>query len=141
MHRFEAFVQAEAEKIHAAKKAALAVVYVPMTKHPIAFGLDEALLLALRSEDEGIAEDLPTHETALLDRQQSIRKAAESNDWSVVLSLATSFSQRLSQLSVQLDLSAKALEEASDEAARKAMQAELGELDARAQLGRVLDFV
>ncbi|MEA9797722.1 AAA family ATPase [Xanthomonas campestris pv. raphani] len=141
MHRFEAFVQAEAENIHAAKKAALAVVYVPMTKHPIAFALDEALLLALRSEDEGIAEDLPTHETALLDRQQSIRKAAESNDWSVVLSLATSFSQRLSLLSVQLDLSAKALEEASDEAARKAMQAELGELDARAQLGLVKDAV
>lgn len=141
MHRFEAFVQAEAEKLHAEKKGALGAVYVPMTKQAIAFGLDEALLLALRSEDEGLADDLPIHEAALLARQQSIRKAAESNDWSGVLSLAASVSPRLSQLSVQLDLSAKALEEASDEAARKAMQAELGELDARVQLGLVKDAV
>ncbi len=141
MHRFEAFVQAEAEKLHAAKKGALGAVYVPMTKQAIALGLDEALLLALRSEDEELADGLPIHEAALLARQQSIRKAAESNDWSGVLSAAAIFSQRLSQLSAQLDLSAKALEEASDEAARKAMQAELGELDARVQLGLVKDAV
>ncbi|UKE50897.1 AAA family ATPase [Xanthomonas translucens] len=141
MRRFEMFVQAEAEKVLVARRAELGALFVPMTKVPVSFGLDSAISTELRAENEQLADDLALTEKTLIDRQASIKEAATSDNWGGLITLGVSPVERLLALAEQLNASAKALDDASDENARAALQQELNELNARVQLGPVKSSV
>lgn len=141
MHRFEAFVQAEAEKARDARREDLRRIFVPMTKDVVTLGLDEAIQVELQAENEQLASDLAAFEKTLIARQKSVKDAATADDWSSVVSVGESPKERLSLLAEQLHSAAKALDDASDEKARAALQNEFNELNARMQLGVVKESV
>ncbi len=141
MRRFEAFVEAEAEKARDARREDFRAVFVPMTKEVVALGLDEAIRVELRAENEQLASDVEAYEEALIARQKSVKDAATADDWSVVINAGGSPKAALSLLAEQLHSAAKALDDASDEKARNALQSEFNELKARMQLAVVKDSV
>jgi energy-coupling factor transporter ATP-binding protein EcfA2 len=141
LRRFEAFVQAEAEKARDARREDLRAIFVPMTKDVVTLGLDEAIRIELQTESEELAIEVEEFEQALVARQKSIKDAATADDWSALVTLGGSPRERVAFLAEQLLAAAKSFEEASDEKARVALQSEFNELDSRLQLRVVKDSV
>lgn len=139
--RFEAFIQAEAEKTAQARRQALAAEYRPFAASVIALNLDEATQAEIEEIDPPLVADTKAFEAAVTVRHEAIKAAVVSHDWTGLDQALLSPVERLQALADKLNAEAEALEKASNEEARAALQKQLGELDARAKLSQVKDAV
>ncbi|MCI4029472.1 AAA family ATPase [Dickeya dianthicola] len=139
--RFEAFIQAEAEKTAQARRQALAVEYRPFAASVMTLSLDEATQTELGQIDQPLVADTKAFEAALTIRHEAIKAAVVSHDWTGLDQALVSPADRLQALADKLNVEAEALEKASNEEARAALQKQLGELDARVKLSQVKEAV
>lgn len=139
--RFEAFIQAEAEKTAQARRQALAAEYRPFAALVMALNLDEATQAEIEEIDPALVADTKAFETALTVRHEAIKAAVVSHDWTGMDQALVSPAERLQTLADKLNAEAEALEKASNKEARAALQKQLGELDARVKLSQVKDAV
>ena len=135
--RFEAFIQAEAEKTAQARRHALAIEYRPFAASVMTLSLDETTQTELEQIDQTLVADIKTFEAALTVRHEAIKAAIVSHDWAGLDQALVSPTDRLQALADKLNAEAEALEKASNEEARAALQKQLGELDARVKLSQV----
>lgn len=139
--RFEAFIQAEAEKTAQARRHALAAEYRPFAASVMALNLDEATQAEIEEIDPALVADTKAFETALTVRHEAIKAAVVSHDWTGMDQALVSPAERLQTLADKLNAEAEALEKASNEEARAGLQKQLRELDARVKLSQVKDAV
>jgi len=139
--RFEAFIQAEAEKTAQARRQALAAEYRPFAASVMALNLDEATQAEIEEIDPPLVADTKAFEAALTVRHEAIKAAIVSHDWTGLDQALVSPAERLQMLADKLNAEAEALEKASNEDARAALQKQLGELNARVNLSQVKDAV
>lgn len=139
--RFEAFIQAEAEKTAQARRQALADEYRPFAASVMALNLDEATQAEIEEIDPTLVADTKAFEAALTFRHEAIKAAVVSHDWTGLDQALVSPAERLQTLADKLNAEAEALEKASNEEARAALQKQLGELDARVKLSQVKEAV
>lgn len=139
--RFEVFIQAEAEKTAQARRQALAAEYRPFAASVMALNLDEATQAEIEEIDPHLVADTKAFEAALTVRHEAIKAAVVSHDWTGLDQALVSPAERLQLLADKLNAEAEALEKASNEEARAALQKQLGELDARVKLSQVKDAV
>lgn len=137
--RFEVFIQAEAEKTAQARRQALAAEYRPFAASVMALNLDEATQAEIEEIDPHLVADTKAFEAALTVRHEAIKAAVVSHDWTGLDQALVSPAERLQLLADKLNAEAEALEKASNEEARAALQKQLGELDARVKLSQVKD--
>lgn len=135
--RFETFIQAEAEETAQARRQALATEYRPFAALVMAINLDEVTQTEITELDPQLASDTKDFETALTARHEAIKAAIVSHDWSGLEQSLISPAERLRALADKLNAEAEALEKASNEEARAALQKQLGELDARVKLNQI----
>lgn len=139
--RFEAFIQAEAEKVAQARRQALADEYRSFAASVMTLSFDEATQTELEQIDQPLVADTKAFEAALTVRHEAIKAAIVSQDWTGLDQALVSPADRLQALADKLNAEAQALEKASNEEARAALQKQLGELDARVKLNQVKDAV
>ncbi|MFZ7072602.1 AAA family ATPase [Pseudomonas aeruginosa] len=139
--RFEAFIQAEAEKTAQARRQALAAEYRPFAASAMALNLDEATQAEIDAIDPPLVADTKAFEAALTVRHEAIKAAIVSHDWAGLDQALVNPADRLQALADKLNAEAEALEKASNEEARAALQKQLGELDARLKLSQVREAV
>lgn len=139
--RFEAFIQAEAEKTVQARRQALAAVYRPFAASVMVLNFDEATQAEVAEIDSSLVTDTKTFEAALSARHEAIKAAVVSHDWTGLDKALVSPADRLQVLADKLYAEAEALDRASNEEARAVLQKQLGELDARVKLSQVKDVV
>ncbi len=139
--RFEAFIQQEAEKTSQARRIALYAEYKPFIAHVLTLNLDDVSHGEIEVLDTQLAADAKAFEPALAARQEAIKAAVISHQWEGTDQALTNPAARLQALADKLNAEAEALEKASDEKARAALQKQFGELDARVRLSQVKDAV
>jgi hypothetical protein len=139
--RFEAFIQQEAEKTAQARRTALYADYKPFIAHVLTLNLDEVTHGEIEVLDPQLAADAKAFEPALIARQLAIKAAVLSHQWDGMDQPLINPAPRLQALANKLNAEAEALEKASDEKARAALQKECGDLDARVRLSQVKDAV
>lgn len=139
--RFEAFIQQEAEKTSQARRAALYAEYKPFIANVMSLNLDDMTYGEIEALDSQLAADAKAFETALVARQEAIKAAVISHHWDGTDQVLTNPAARLNALTTKLNVEAAALEMASDEKARTALQKQFNELDARMRLSQVKDAV
>lgn len=139
--RFEAFIQAEAEKTAQARRQELAAEYRPFAASVMALNLDEATQAEIEEIDPPLGADTKAFEAALAVRHEAIKAAVVSHDWTGLDQALVSPAERLQTLADKLNGEAEALEKASNEEARAALQKQLNELDARVKLSQVKEAV
>lgn len=139
--RFETFIQAEAEKTAQARRQDLAAEYRPFAASVMAFNFDEATQAEIAEIDSQLVADTKTFEAALAARHEAIKAAVVSHDWTGLDQALVSPADRLQALADKLNSESEALEKASNEEARAALQKQLGELDARFMLSQVKEAV
>ncbi len=139
--RFEAFIQAEAEKTAQARRQALATEYRPFAASVMMLNLDEVTQAEIAEIDPPLVVDTKAFEVALTVRHESIKAAIVSHDWTGLDQALVSPADRLQALAGKLNAEAEALEKASNEVERAALQKQLNELDARVKLSQTKDAV
>jgi len=139
--RFEAFIQEEAEKTSQTRRHALYAEYKPFIDHVLTLNLDEVTHGELNVLDPQLAIDTRTFETALTTRQEAIKAAIISHDWNGITQPLISPAERLQTLANKINTDAEALEKASNEEARAALQKQFNGLDARVRLSQVKDAI
>lgn len=139
--RFEAFIQAEAEKTAQSRRQALAAEYRSFAALVMALNLDEVTQAEIDEIDPQLMADTKAFEAALMVRHEAIKTAIASHDWNGLDQALVSPTDRLQVLADKLNAEAEALEKASNEEARTALQQQLCELDARVRLSQVKDAV
>ena len=139
--RFEAFIQAEAEKTAQARRQALAADYRPFAASVMVLNFDEATQAEVAEIDSPLMADTKTFEAALSARHEAIKAAVVSHDWTGLDQALVSPADRLQVLAEKLNAEAEALDRASNEEARAVLQKQLSELDARVKLSQVKEAV
>lgn len=139
--RFEAFIQAEAEKTAQARRQALDAKYRPFAASVITLNLDEVTQSEIAEMDPQLVADTKTFESALMVRHEAIKAAVVSHDWAGLDQALASPADRLQALADKLNADAEVLENASNEEARAGLQKQLDELEARAKLGQSKEAV
>lgn len=139
--RFEAFIQADAEKTTQARRAALGAEYKPFVAQSLTLNLDEVTHGEIEALDSQLANDAKAFESALTARQEAIKEAIISHQWQGTEQDLVNPATRLQALADKLNAEAEAFEKASDETARAVLQKQFDELDARVRLSQVKDAV
>lgn len=139
--RFEAFIQQEAEKNSQACRLALYAEYKPFIALDLALNLDDVTYGEIEAIDVQLAADTRKFEKTLSSLQEVIKTAVISHEWKDTEQVLDNPANRLHTLVGNLNIEAEALEKASDEKARAALQKEFNELDARVKLNQVRDAV
>lgn len=139
--RFEAFIQADAEKSTQARRAALGAEYKPFVAQSLTLNLDEVTHGEIEALDSQLANDAKAFESALTARQEAIKEAIISHQWQGTEQDLVNPATRLQALADKLNVEAEAFEKASDETARAVLQKQFDELDARVRLSQVKDAV
>lgn len=137
--RFEEFVQDETEKTVKERRRALYAVYKPLVEHDLTLSIDEVTFGEISALDAQLATNVKSFEAVLVARQEIIKSAVISHDWSAVDQMAISPAESLQALVKKLNDEAQALELASDEKARAELQKLFNELDARVRLHQSKD--
>lgn len=137
MLRFEAFIQQEAEKTSQARRIALFAESEPFIAHVLTLNLDDVTHGEIEVLDPQLAADTKAFELALTARQEAIKAAVLSHDWTDTDKAFVSPAARLKALADKLNAEAETLEKASDDKARAALQMQFGELEARLRLRQV----
>jgi energy-coupling factor transporter ATP-binding protein EcfA2 len=141
LQRFAAFVQQDAERTCQARRAALYAEYKPFIAHSLTLNLDDVTYGEIEVLDPQLAAEAKAFESALADRQEAIKAAMISHQWDGTDKALGNPATRLQALADKLNAEAEALEKASDEKARAALQMQFGELDARVRLSQVKEAV
>lgn len=139
--RFEAFIQAEAEKTAQARRTALYAEYKPFVANVLTLNLDDVTRGEIEVLDPQLANDTKAFELALAARQEAIKAAVLAHQWDGTDQALVNPAARLQALADKLNAEAGTLEIASDEKARAALQKQFVELDARVRLSQVKDAV
>lgn len=139
--RFEAFIQAEAEKTVQTRRQTLAADYRPFAASVMTLNFDDATQTEIAEIDSPLVTDTKAFEVTLKARHEAIKAAIVSHDWAGLDQALVNPADRLQALADKLNAEANALEEASNEEARAALQKKLVELDARVRLCQVKDAV
>jgi energy-coupling factor transporter ATP-binding protein EcfA2 len=139
--RFEAFIQQEAEKNSQACRVALFAGYKPFSEHVLTLNLDDVTYGEIESIDAQLATDSRTFEQALINHRDIIKAAVISHDWKDTQQALENPVIRLQAIADKLNVEAEALEKASDEKARAALQKEFNEIDARVKLSQIKEAV
>jgi hypothetical protein len=139
--RFEAFIQAEAEKTAQACRTALYAEYKPFVANILTLNLDDVTRGEIEVLDPQLANDTKAFELALTARQGAIKAAVLAHQWDGTNQALVNPAARLQALAEKLNAEAGTLEIASDEKARAALQKQFVELDARVRLSQVKDAV
>ncbi|PZS83734.1 ATPase [Stenotrophomonas maltophilia] len=139
--RFDAFIQQEAEKNSQARRAALYAAYKPFLDQNLTLNLDDVTYGEIEALDPQLAVDAKAFEPMLVARQQAIKAAVLSHEWESVAQALVSPASRLQALADKLNAEAGALEKASDEKMRAALQKQFTELESRVLLQKVKDSV
>lgn len=135
--RFEAFIQQEAEKTSQARRVALYAAYKPLQAQDLTLNLDDVTYGEIEALDSKLAADAKAFEPVLASRQQAIKAAVLSHEWDGVAQALVSPAPRFQALADKLNAEADALEKASDEKLRAALQKQFAELDSRVKLRQV----
>lgn len=141
LRRFDAFIQAEAEKTAQARRQELAAEYRPFAATVMALNFDDATQAEIAEIDSPLVADTRAFEASLTARHDSIKTAVTSHDWTGLDQALANPANRLQALADKLNTAAEAMEKASNEDARIAMQKQLGELDSRVKLSQVKEAV
>lgn len=139
--RFEAFIQAEAEKTAQTRRQALAAECRPFAASVMVLNLDEAMQAEIEEIDPPLVVDTKAFQATLTVRHEAIKAAVVSHDWTGLDQALLSPAERLQTLADKLNAEAEALEKASNEEARAALHKQFGELDARVKLSQVKESV
>lgn len=139
--RFEAFIQAEAEKTSQARRQALAVEYRPFAASVMKLNLDEVTLVEIQEIDPQLVVDLKAFETALVIRHEAIKTAITTHNWNNMGQALVNPSTRLQSLANKLNAEAQALDKAANEEERTKLQKQLAEMNARTQLALIKESV
>lgn len=137
--RFEAFIQAEAEKVVQARRQALADIYHPFAASSMDLSFDEVTQAEVAEFNPSLVADTKAFEVELRTRHEAIKTAITSHDWTELeqAQVLLSPADRLQALADKLNAEAEALDKASNEEARAALQKQLDELDARVKLNQI----
>ena len=138
---FEEFIQQEAEKNSQARRKEMVAHYTPVAACEASIGLDEATAGEIRALSEELVAACREFERSLGERRDSLVAAVKSNNWSDVPRSPVSPAADLLVLAEKVNLQALTHEQASDEAARNAIQKQYTELEARFLLSQVKDAV
>jgi len=136
LQRFEEFVQQETEKTAQAKRKALTDAYKVFVALDISLGLDDETFAEIYTYDKTLAQESRTFEQALIERFTKMKSAFTSRVWADIAAAPASPSDKLKALADKLNQEAETMEKAADEDARKALQLQFNELDARIQLSK-----
>jgi hypothetical protein len=139
--RFEAFIQAEAEKTAQDRRQELAVQYRPFAAAVMTLNIDEVTQAEITEIDPVLVADTKAFESALGVRHAAIKAAIVSHDWTGLEAVLVSPSDRLQALADKLNTEAETLEQASNEEERSKLQQQLCELDARIKLSQAKEAV
>ena len=112
-----------------------------MVKMDLTLNLDAITEAELSGLDPLLIPELREFEGRVQARHLSILKSVETLDWAGPAEELINPGERLLKLEMALNQEAEALEQAADENERKALLAELSELQAREKLGMVKDAV
>ncbi len=137
MLRFEAFIQQEAEKTSQVRRTALFAEYKPFIANALTLNLDDVTHGEIEVLDPQLAADAKAFEPVLTARQEAIKAAVLSHEWTGIDQAFVNPAARLQALANKLNAEAETLEKASDEKARAALQKQFGELDARSRLSQI----
>lgn len=137
LSRFDAFIEAEAERAADAARSALNAVYQPFIKHDLSINLDDVTYGEVEGADEGLAKDARVFEAAIEERHKAVQEALKSDEWGGLDQPIVNPSGRLEKLADNLNQEAEVLEKASDEENRAVILKALEELNARVALGKV----
>jgi len=138
---FEEFIQAEAEKMMQLRHRALYAEYKPFTEQVITLNCDDVTYAEIAAIDPQLEMDIKTFEFELAARQETVKDAIISHEWARLEQPLISPADRLQALTDKFNTEAQALEKASNEEARVALQKQFTELDARVKLNQVQDAV
>lgn len=141
LRRFEQFILAEAKTLAQARRRDLFADFRALEQHDLALGADEITLGEMEVQAAGLAAEVTTFEAVLKSRQAALKQAVIDNAWDEIGEIPPSPVDRLQVLVQALNRSAQALEQASDEKARAALQKQFSDLDARVRLQAVRDAV
>ena len=137
LKRFEEFITQETEETAKTRRRLLAVRQEAFIGPSVSLGLDDETLEELKSLDNDLAEATKAFGAALATRYAAIRVAMDSGGWDQLVALPSSPSAQLTSLAEKLNKEAATLSGLADPIARAALQAELGELEARFRLAKV----
>lgn len=137
LQRFESFILAEAEKTAQDRQHALYQDYKPFIENNLSLNIDDITYGELEGLDPQLAHDTKLFEQTLSARQEAIKTAVISHKWEDIQQALENPSARFQALADKLNLEADALEKASDEKVRIALNRQLVELDARIRLSQV----
>ena len=135
--RFEAFIQQEAEKTSQTRRKALYAQYKPFIENALKLNLDDVTFGEIEAVDAQLATDIRAFEKLLTIRQELIKEAVISHQWDGIEDTFNNPTARLQKVADKLNAEAKAIEKASDEKARAAMQQQFAELDARVRISQI----
>lgn len=137
LHRFEEFVQEEAEKKAEASGKALSDEYKAFTEQNVSLGVDDELYTELEVLDKELATDTRGFSSGLVGRHTAIKEAVNTKEWGQVNAMPTSPAVRLQSLVDKLNAEADTLDKIAEGEGRAAAKKEFAELDARVQLVKV----
>ncbi|MBU1183473.1 MAG: AAA family ATPase [Proteobacteria bacterium] len=136
LQQFEEFVEQETEKTAQAKRKDLTNAYNVFVALDMSLGLDDETFAEISTYDKTLAQESRAFEQALADRFIKMKTAFASHMWADVANAPTSPADNLKALADKLNQEAETMEKAADEVARKALQLQFNELDARIQLSK-----
>jgi len=137
LRRFEKFVQDETEKNARIREREFDEEQRRFAGQTIELRFDGELQTEIDAKVKGLGSAARDFEKSMMSRHASIKGACISREWAAIGSLAVSPVGQLQALSETLAQDVANLEKAADETARRAMQAEFNELDARYKLAKV----
>ncbi|MGU3308527.1 AAA family ATPase [Pseudomonas sp. M5A4_2d] len=139
--RFEAFIQQEAEKTSQQRRLALYSQYKPFIAHVLTIDVDDVTYGEIAALDVQLANDTRLFAKTLAARQEAVKAAVISHDWSGTDQELVNPAGRLQALADKLNTDAEVLEKASDENARAELQKLFTALDARVRLNEIKSAV
>lgn len=137
LEAFERFVTAEAQQKADAAKASASTAFLELRAMSMDIGLTEAVTAELQQLSEPLAVLCANFQESLKERQAAIVRASGNNEWGNVPELSESPIEEMDDLIVALQRQQETMEKATDEALKKALEAERAELEDRRLLGEL----
>lgn len=126
---FDKFIREETETAERAARAAAVAAYQEIAQSTFDLRLDRALLDDLENQEPGLGERCAALQKALVERRDSIKKAAgPAGDWTAVVQVENESVELLDAHVLSLGEQAKAFDAVADEKAKQAMVSECAEL-------------
>jgi len=139
--RFEKFLHDETEKTARLREREFDEEQRRFCAQTVALGFDTELHTEIESKSAGLGNAVIEFEALMTNRHAAIKDACVSQEWGAIGPIPESPAAQLLALSEVLAQEATSLENAADETARREMQIEFNELEARLRLAKVKSSV